>query len=73
MNLPFAGILESAIIGGIAGGLGALVAALFAKKKPCPECKQPLPMPLFAPLKKCPKCGCRLNKKGEKLDDKDAY
>ena len=73
MNLPFAGVLESAItggiIGGVVGGLAALMMAIFRKPKPCPDCKEPLPFPWLKPVKECPKCGCRVNAKGEKVDD----
>jgi len=66
MSILAFGMLEGAIIGAVAGGLGGLMAVLFRKSKPCPDCKAPLPNPA---ARKCPKCGCRLNGKGEKLDD----
>jgi ribosomal protein L37AE/L43A len=74
VNLPFAGLVEGAIIGAVVGAAVALISMLFRTGKPCPECKQPLPIPWASPVKQCPKCGCRLNAKGEKIGDgKDAY
>ena len=69
MNVLFAGMLEGALIGGAIGLVGGVVAMIFRKGKPCPECGQPLPIPWVVPPKECPKCGCRLNAKGEKIDD----
>ena len=70
MDSLFAGVVDGAIngaiIGAVAGVLGGLVAVLAAifRKKPCPDCKAPLPNPS---AKECPKCGCRLDGKGGKL------
>jgi hypothetical protein len=69
MNLPYAGVLEGAIIGGCVGAAVALISVLFRKNKVCPECKQPLPIPWIKQVKECPKCGCPLNAKGEKIED----
>jgi hypothetical protein len=72
MIVVFAGVLDGAIqgaiIGGIAGalaGLAMVIARMFQKPKPCPDCNAPLPKPS---AKECPKCGCELDGKGEKLD-----
>jgi hypothetical protein len=52
MCVVFAGVLEEAIrgaiIGGILGalaGLALLIARIFRKPKPCPDCQAPLPNP----------------------------
>jgi hypothetical protein len=61
-------VLHSALIGGIIGAVVGLLAGVVAmfRKKPCPECKKPLPS---AGAKECPKCGCRLDGKGNKVPD----
>jgi hypothetical protein len=41
---------------------------LLMPRRPCPQCKAPLPKALGAPVRKCPKCGCEMNAKGEKID-----
>jgi hypothetical protein len=56
------GAINGAIIGAVAGVLGGLVAMLF-RKKPCPDCKAPLP---DLSAKQCPKCACPLDGKGGK-------
>jgi hypothetical protein len=68
----FAGLVEGAIIGAVAGalvGVGMTVIAALRPGKPCPQCQKPLPKPMLGPVKSCPKCGCKLNPKGEKLDE----
>ena len=61
-------VMRSAMIGAIAGAVAGLLVGVIAmfRKKPCPECKKPLPS---ASAKECPKCGCRLDGKGNKLPD----
>jgi hypothetical protein len=69
VNLPFAGILEGALIGAAVGVVVGLISVFFRKGKPCPDCKKPLPIGAWTPVKECPRCGCRLNAKGEKIED----
>jgi hypothetical protein len=65
----FAGVLEGALIGAVVGLVVGILMMLLRPAKPCPECRQPLPKPFFSPIRACPKCGCKLNAKGEKLDE----
>jgi hypothetical protein len=70
-----AGVLEGALIGAAVGAVVGLVVGvgrwLFGKGKPCPDCGEPLPIPLFLPPRSCPKCGCKLTARGEKARDED--
>jgi hypothetical protein len=72
MGLLIAGVLEGAIIGGIAGAVVGLllgVVMLFIPTRPCAACGVMLPKTLAGPARVCPKCGCRMNAKGEKIEE----
>jgi hypothetical protein len=62
-------MIYGAIAGAIVGLLVGLGFKLFGKGKPCPQCQVPLPIPWFSAPRQCPKCGCKLNKKGEKVQE----
>ena len=60
MPVLMGGMVEGAIIGGAAGLLVGVFAALFGPKRRCPECDEKLPTPWVKPLTSCPHCGCDL-------------
>lgn len=66
MNVLFGGVLEGAIIGGLAGLIVAVFAVLLGPKRVCPGCAKKMPTPMLRPLKNCPHCGCELSPPGKK-------
>ena len=65
MPILFGGMLEGAIIGGVAGLLVGLGMAIFGPKRRCPECNEKLPIAWIKPPKTCPHCDCELPPPGK--------
>lgn len=70
-------VLMSGLIGGIAGGLAALVFAIFKPRLKCPNCGETMPK-FHRPANRrqtlgggctCLKCGCAMDRRGRKIMD----
>ena len=69
--------LQSAIIGGIGGGLTVLVLALVMPRRKCPACGEPCPRFRKPTNRKqalwggwtCAKCGCEVDRRGRKVEE----
>ena len=69
------GIWNSALIGGVAGGITVLLFALLQGRRKCPNCGQLLPRFRISRSKRqvlwggwtCPNCNCEVDRHGNKI------